>query len=103
MVWKANTKALLREVLTLNSRFTAAEAYDAQSGRLNIDLDFEGRQESSTFVLYQNAPNPFTGATSVGFHLPEAAPVVLTVMDLSGKVLRRFFAAILEKGTRKFN
>ena len=90
VVWHANASLPLSELLTINSRFTAAEAYNAQSGRLNVNLSFAGQQENTTFALYQNIPNPFTGATRVGFHLPEAAPVTLTVMDLSGRIVKQF-------------
>lgn len=35
--------------------------------------------------------------TTVGFHLPEAAPVSITVMDLSGRTLK-VFRGDFEKG-----
>jgi hypothetical protein len=88
LVFTAREDARLSELLTLNSRFTTAEAYNAQSGRLNVTLHFRGQEKNATFALYQNVPNPFNGVTTVGFHLPESAPVTLTVMDLSGKILQ---------------
>jgi hypothetical protein len=90
LVFRAGSETTLSQALHLNSRFTAAEAYNAQSGRLNVQLAFSGKTENNTFALYQNVPNPFTGKTVVGFHLPEASPVTLTVMDLSGRVLKQF-------------
>ncbi|MBK8490848.1 MAG: T9SS type A sorting domain-containing protein [Saprospirales bacterium] len=90
VIWNARTSAPLSRFLTLNSRFTEAEAYNSTSGRLNVDLYFLGQPENATFALYQNAPNPFTGVTTIGFHLPEAAPVTVTVMDLSGRTVKLF-------------
>ena len=97
VVWKAQSSASLSRLLTLNSRFTGAEAYNSTAGRLNVDLNFIGQQENATFALYQNAPNPFTGITTVGFHLPEAAPVSIAVMDLSGRTVK-VFRGDFEKG-----
>jgi hypothetical protein len=37
------------------------------------------------FLLAQNTPNPFRGATQVRFSLPEASRVDLTIYDLSGR------------------
>ncbi len=41
------------------------------------------------FILYQNRPNPWTEATTVGFELPEAGTAVLTIFDVSGRVVTR--------------
>jgi photosystem II stability/assembly factor-like uncharacterized protein len=38
-----------------------------------------------TLALRQNRPNPFTGATRIGFSLPTAAKVALEVFDLQGQ------------------
>lgn len=40
------------------------------------------------FDLYQNTPNPFKESTTIGFVLPEASPITLTLRDASGRVLR---------------
>jgi hypothetical protein len=42
---------------------------------------------AGTFTLEQNAPNPFSDETSVGFTLPEASEVSLTVHDTFGRVM----------------
>jgi aminopeptidase N len=39
----------------------------------------------AAFALYQNAPNPTTGATTFSFSLPAAGPAALTVYDLAGR------------------
>ena len=35
--------------------------------------------------MYQNKPNPWNGQTVIGFDLPEAGDVLLTVFDVTGK------------------
>lgn len=40
---------------------------------------------SSGYALLPNYPNPFNGTTTIGFDLPEATDVVLTVYDVSGR------------------
>ena len=42
-----------------------------------------------TYALYQNVPNPFNPATTIGFDLPERANVRLSIYDVSGKLVRR--------------
>jgi len=41
--------------------------------------------KARTFALYQNAPNPFAGATTFSFELPEASDVKLAVYDAAGR------------------
>ena len=40
-----------------------------------------------TFALFQNIPNPFSGKTTIGFQLPEAGDVKVTIYDVTGKVI----------------
>jgi len=41
--------------------------------------------KARTFALYQNAPNPFAGATTFTFELPEGADVKLVIYDVAGR------------------
>ena len=41
------------------------------------------------FTLYANYPNPFNPSTIIGFDLPRAAVVTLTVYDILGRELAR--------------
>lgn len=43
--------------------------------------------DKNTFELMQNVPNPFTTTTDIGFVLPVAQEVTLTIFDVTGKVL----------------
>jgi endonuclease I len=43
--------------------------------------------QAASAAMYQNVPNPFYGITTIGFILPEAAAVSITVYDISGKLV----------------
>ena len=91
VTFTANANAKLSEVLSVNSRYTKAEAYD-NSGVLDINVEFNTEDgvvvAGKAFELYQNQPNPFKDETNIGFNLPEAGFATLTVYDVSGRVLR---------------
>lgn len=86
--FKANSDVELKEALSINSRYTASEAYNANNELLNVALSFEGELVSDGFALYQNSPNPFAGETVIGFYLPEATSATLTISDVQGKVVK---------------
>lgn len=46
-----------------------------------------GEFQAASAAMYQNVPNPFYGITTIGFILPEAAVVSITVYDISGKLV----------------
>ncbi len=86
LVLTATQNGLLSEMISVNSRFTIAEAYDLAGTPMEIELSFNG-ETTKQFELYQNTPNPFNGQTSIGFSLPEAGVAVLTIADISGRLL----------------
>ncbi|MCB9338778.1 MAG: HYR domain-containing protein [Lewinellaceae bacterium] len=88
LVFKATTAARLSDVLSVNSRYTKAEAYKRNGDLLDVELVFNGAAATRNFELYQNTPNPFTNYTVIGFNLPEAVAATLTVTDVSGKVVK---------------
>ena len=89
LVVRAKADANLSEVISLNSRYTAAEAYNKGGEQLNVALNFTGSQPvAAGFDLKQNTPNPFAGETVVGFTLPVAGDATLTVQDVTGRTLR---------------
>jgi hypothetical protein len=81
----------LSELLSVSSRITKAEAYNAADERLDVAFRFNqgaGNTISGVgFELYQNQPNPFVNKTTIGFHLPEASTATLTVYDETGKLV----------------
>jgi len=90
LTFKAQKDVVLSQVLNINSDITRAEAYrGAGLEYLDVAITFTGEELSTNEVtLYQNEPNPFRDETSIGFSLPKAADVDLTIMDLSGKELK---------------
>ncbi len=82
----------LSEAIGINSRYTKAEAYDATMNNMGLALQFNTSNGTiladASFELYQNQPNPFSNETSIGFVLPEAANVTLTVFDVEGQQLK---------------
>ncbi|MBI5914970.1 MAG: HYR domain-containing protein [Bacteroidetes bacterium] len=92
LIFKANTKAALSEMLQISSSAIPAEAYQTGGqnvGLLDVNLQFNNPSEvAADFELLQNNPNPFRETTAIGFRLPEAGKATLTVYDLSGNVLK---------------
>jgi len=81
----------LAEVLRPGSQVTAAEGYDQTGKTMKIDFEFVQSttgQESAEFALYQNQPNPFQQATTIGFRLPETARATLRVFNSAGQMVR---------------
>ncbi|MEM6963465.1 MAG: HYR domain-containing protein [Bacteroidota bacterium] len=86
VTFKATTALNTKDVLTINSRYTEAEAYNT-SDLFDVVLEFNGAEVASGFELYQNTPNPFKAETTIGFNVPQAGTVTLTIMDVSGRTL----------------
>ncbi len=85
---KAQKSVQVSEVVYLGSQITVAQAYDLNDRLLQPGFDFKSTAGENPFALYQNQPNPFKEATTIGFLLPEAGEVTLTIHDVSGKVLQ---------------
>ncbi|MCB0644391.1 MAG: hypothetical protein KDC44_22255, partial [Phaeodactylibacter sp.] len=88
LTFKATEAGQLSDLLGLSSRLTPAEAYRAGGAHVAVQLGTNGKVLEEGLALYQNEPNPFTGQTLIGFHLPEAGAVRLQIVDVPGKVLK---------------
>jgi len=86
VTFRAISDVQLSDVLTINSRYTAAEAYTTQ-GIEGVALTFNG-QANAAYVLYQNEPNPFNGTTTVGFEMAEAGKATLSIMTVNGQTIK---------------
>jgi hypothetical protein len=85
MSFVAQSDVELKEVIELSSSLTKAEAYGLAGSRYDIELRFIEDGSIAAFELLQNKPNPFTNQTIIGFVLPNADEVSLTITDMSGK------------------
>jgi len=87
MSFQATAAGQLSEMMNINSNVTEAEAYNTSSDIKDLKLSFRGAENGAEFALYQNEPNPFKGNTLIGYDLPAAGSVTLTVFDVTGKVV----------------
>ena len=87
LVIRATEDIDLSAAVSVNSRYTAAEAY-GNGNTMNVGVVFSnGEVASAGFEVYQNTPNPFRAETMIGFNLPQDAEATLTISDASGRVL----------------
>jgi hypothetical protein len=86
LIFRARKSGNISDYLSLNSRFTVAEAYNLDGALMNVELTFNG-QRGPDFELYQNMPNPFKNATLISFNLPEGSAGKLSICDISGRVV----------------
>ena len=93
---KARKDGRLSEWLRIGSRYTRAEAYASDLSIQQLVLEYTDREIAPTlprsYELLQNRPNPFGAETLIGFSLPEATRVRLSIYDLSGKLIREHWA-----------
>ena len=104
MTFRATEAGNLSSVINVGSTITQAIAFSNETGKTDVDLQFStenGEVVGDAFALFQNQPNPFADVTSIGYVLPEASEVTLTVYDMSGRVLK---SAVIdgEKGINHF-
>ena len=87
----------LEEVLSINSRITAAEAYSNAYPLQTVELQIGDQFISDKIHLYQNRPNPFSDRTRIGFYLPQADNILLEIRDVNGKLIQSLQQTV-EKG-----
>ncbi|NOT36154.1 MAG: HYR domain-containing protein [Saprospiraceae bacterium] len=91
LIFKASKITSIHKAMIITGDVTAAQAYNNEGEVLNVQLNSrEGSQvvETSLFDLYQNEPNPFDKQTTINYRLPEDGAAILTIYDLTGKVVR---------------
>ncbi|HJW31353.1 MAG TPA: proprotein convertase P-domain-containing protein [Saprospiraceae bacterium] len=77
----------LSDMLEINSQLTEAEAYNTFDEVKDLKLVFNGQHGIADFALYQNIPNPFKENTVIGYEVPVAGQVTLTLFDATGKTV----------------
>jgi hypothetical protein len=88
LTFRALKDARLSDLMSISSRYTKAEAYNALEGRQDVFLSFHSERPGSTFALYQNVPNPFDRVTTVGFYLPQQDQAILQIRDVRGALIK---------------
>ena len=85
--------ASIENALRINSEITKAEAFDESEDDMSIKLEWRSEKgevmTGQAFELLQNRPNPFDKSTVVGFVLPENDNIALTILDVTGKVVKQ--------------
>ncbi len=88
----------LSELFGVSDRFLRSEVYlegYEMVGQVKMAFRTVAGQSAKEnfFALYQNRPNPFNDHTSIGFYLPEAQDVQLTIWNHTGKVVKKITGA----------
>jgi hypothetical protein len=88
--FRVKSGGMLSDNIRISSRITAAEAYvpspDDTERTLAVQLRFGHADVSeSGFDVYQNQPNPFSSATTIGFYIPENEEVTISIFDKTGR------------------
>ena len=81
---------------------TVAESYEGKGEPGTLSIRFvtpQGNEVVTKSELYQNYPNPFDQRTVIGLRLAQEGKGVLSIYDLSGKIIR----SIEKNWTRGYN
>lgn len=63
--------------------------------------DLKFKMALNSFYLLKNYPNPFNNVTRISYILPSKGMVEVVLVDLSGKVIKKFPATIQEPGEQQ--
>ncbi len=89
LVIRAKASVRLREVLSVSSRYTIAEAYGRSGELKEVGIAFtQPNGIQMTNALYQNQPNPFVEETTIRFYLHEGGLTTLNLQDGLGRTLQ---------------
>ncbi len=86
------------------SQLTADAGGVLKIGNINLkggsvdDRSTSLKGKSPAAELFQNTPNPFCGETTIGYVLPETAPVSLKIVDIFGKTVATLADGVVEGG-----
>ena len=85
LTFKAAKTGAISELFTIHPSIMQAEAYNVQQELMQVALQF--LNTVTQLEVLQNRPNPFKGNTTIGFHLPQAEKVQLSVLTMEGKTI----------------
>ncbi len=84
---KAKGYGNIKNALSLNNTMLNTEVYNESFNREDIKLEVRRSTTEGIFNVAQNAPNPFSGVSSIEVELGQDADVELSVYDVSGRVI----------------
>ncbi len=89
MVFRARNSGRLSQAVKLSSEpWLQPEVYDEALNTRPLSLDWKnGGNPVLTLQLGQNQPNPFFESTIIQYHLPQASPVTLKILDIHGRTI----------------
>jgi hypothetical protein len=81
-------KAMVQGEMRITSRVTRSMAITKDLGSVDVAwADKAVQEDTPSFTLYQNRPNPFKEGTVIGFDLPEDQEARLTILNVSGQIV----------------
>jgi hypothetical protein len=87
LVLQAKKKTILKDAISLNSRFMSPEAY-INNELFRLGLNWIEKKKNIEFSdVQQNYPNPFIDATQVFFQIPSKSMVNWKITDVSGRII----------------
>ena len=89
LILRAKDKGKLSKMLSINSRYTKAEAYTHEDQFKDILLQFDPLQPSNA-VKIEHYPNPFKEQTQIQIQLDEAGPAVLYIYTNNGQLIKKW-------------
>lgn len=94
----------IADVISITSDVIQVEAYETSGQTIGLELMVEERDDANAdgFMVYQNSPNPFKEETSIAFHLPQQANVMITIYDVTGKRIYKENNSF-DAGTHRWN
>ncbi len=98
--WHAITSNLLADFVLRVKIDLAGYVFagTAQYGLYRSESPMTGFQSPRPFVLQQNFPNPFNSTTRIGFELPAAMSVRLTIYNILGQRVQELMSGYLQPG-----
>ena len=87
----AKENIALNQIIAIISNKLQPEVYDEAKNKSSVELQINQialPEETFVFTLYQNQPNPFMEQSVIPFTLPIESNIVLTITDVSGKVIK---------------
>jgi hypothetical protein len=92
--WKVLAKNIAGDSLWSSNTSAFFVMHDATSG-----VDEHQLSKPNEFMLHQNYPNPFNPETSIKFDLPQPGFILISVIDVSGRLVRKLVSESRKAGS----